>query len=223
MSMKKIISSDAKPAQEDLGDRSKPDPRSQAKAQGLKRYFTGEPCRNGHVVERYVSNGACVECLREGVERWQKANPERLQQLARKSAQKRKDEDPGKVMATSALEAAQRRSARLKRGSAIPEGMSRKAIVEETGVLYEQARRLTKETGVVHEVDHIVPIVAGGLHHAGNLRVATRAFNMAKSSCTDLQVVHRFLEGLYEPGNAVEEKEIITTLAEQLSSLEERR
>lgn len=31
--------------------------------QSKRRFYTGAPCRNGHVAERYVSNGACVACL----------------------------------------------------------------------------------------------------------------------------------------------------------------
>jgi hypothetical protein len=35
--------------------------RREAMARGLQRYFTGEPCKWGHVSERYL-NGPCVEC-----------------------------------------------------------------------------------------------------------------------------------------------------------------
>lgn len=38
--------------------------RSEAKAAGLTRYFTGKPCPAGHVSARMVSSGACVECLK---------------------------------------------------------------------------------------------------------------------------------------------------------------
>jgi 5-methylcytosine-specific restriction endonuclease McrA len=38
--------------------------RSEAKAAGLKRYFTGEACHAGHVAERCVSDCKCVECSR---------------------------------------------------------------------------------------------------------------------------------------------------------------
>jgi hypothetical protein len=31
---------------------------------GLKRFFTGEPCENGHVDERYIRGGHCLECHR---------------------------------------------------------------------------------------------------------------------------------------------------------------
>jgi len=37
--------------------------RKQAKALGLKWYFTGKPCKHGHVTKRYAT-GACHECMR---------------------------------------------------------------------------------------------------------------------------------------------------------------
>lgn len=33
-----------------------------AAAAGLSRFFTGEACKYGHIVERFVSSGACVIC-----------------------------------------------------------------------------------------------------------------------------------------------------------------
>lgn len=36
--------------------------RAEAKARGLIRYFTGKPCKHGHVAERYVSTGFCMRC-----------------------------------------------------------------------------------------------------------------------------------------------------------------
>ena len=38
--------------------------RQEAQMQGLSRYFTGEPCKAGHIAERMVSNSMCVECKR---------------------------------------------------------------------------------------------------------------------------------------------------------------
>ena len=37
--------------------------RKEAIEQGLKRYYTGKPCKNGHVAERKTSSYACCECL----------------------------------------------------------------------------------------------------------------------------------------------------------------
>ena len=36
----------------------------QAKAQNIKFYFSGTPCKRGHLSERLVSNGHCRECVR---------------------------------------------------------------------------------------------------------------------------------------------------------------
>ena len=38
--------------------------RAEAKAKGLKRYFTGEPCKWGHIDERVTSNRRCKECMK---------------------------------------------------------------------------------------------------------------------------------------------------------------
>lgn len=51
--------------------------RKQAKALGLKRYYTGVPCKNGHLAERYVG-GHCVECDAAWSKSWHKANRSHL-------------------------------------------------------------------------------------------------------------------------------------------------
>ncbi|MEL6236961.1 MAG: hypothetical protein AAFO57_00340 [Pseudomonadota bacterium] len=38
--------------------------RKEAIARGLKRYFTGKPCKRGHMAERLISTKACAECMR---------------------------------------------------------------------------------------------------------------------------------------------------------------
>lgn len=38
--------------------------RSEAKAKGLLRYFTGAQCKHGHIEERSVSSGTCMACQR---------------------------------------------------------------------------------------------------------------------------------------------------------------
>lgn len=50
--------------------------RAAAKAAGLKRYFTGLPCKKaGHVCERYVVKYACTECNSEKNNAARAANP----------------------------------------------------------------------------------------------------------------------------------------------------
>ena len=43
---------------------------------GLKRYFTGKICSNGHISERYIA-GSCVECTSNQSVKWRMNNPEK--------------------------------------------------------------------------------------------------------------------------------------------------
>lgn len=75
---------------------------------GLKRYFSGEPCKYGHIAERMISNGSCVDCLKarrlknsekiyERVKEWRKNNPGARTEEARRYRKKH----PDKVKANS--------------------------------------------------------------------------------------------------------------------------
>lgn len=51
--------------------------RAEAKAAGLSHYFSGKPCRKGHVAEHYVCGG-CVACHRLRAATYRTANREKL-------------------------------------------------------------------------------------------------------------------------------------------------
>jgi hypothetical protein len=62
-------------------------PRSQkeALALGSKLYYTGKPCKRGHIAPRYASAAKCVDCATEEsrsrlpqIAAWKAANPERV-------------------------------------------------------------------------------------------------------------------------------------------------
>jgi hypothetical protein len=70
-----------------------------ALALGLTRYFTGSPCRYGHICQRHTSNTCCVECRRASNrhfykrhrekcvarnQAWRKDNPERAREVGRR-------------------------------------------------------------------------------------------------------------------------------------------
>jgi hypothetical protein len=78
--------------------------RAEAKRLGLRRFYTGRPCRRAHDSERQTSSGHCLQCGRENAAasaqrrpdevkanqaRWQTANKERMLWLrARNRAKK---------------------------------------------------------------------------------------------------------------------------------------
>ena len=77
--------------------------RKVAQLAGLRRYFTGKPCKHGHLCERYIW-GACVECCRlrdaapkrraeikEKYKAWRKANPDKVSAKNRRAYEKRRD------------------------------------------------------------------------------------------------------------------------------------
>lgn len=70
----------------------------QAKERGLARYFTGAPCRNGHVAERFVANRTCCACNAAKRESWGRANPEKATDATRRWKQRNPE-------ATKAIEA----------------------------------------------------------------------------------------------------------------------
>lgn len=67
--------------------------RAHAKECGDKRYFTGKPCPQGHVVERTVGNGQCCECGRLRALENYRENPK----IGRAKAASFRAANPGKV------------------------------------------------------------------------------------------------------------------------------
>lgn len=43
----------------------RPVSRAEARARGLRRYYTGTPCQWGHDAARYVKTCQCVQCIAE--------------------------------------------------------------------------------------------------------------------------------------------------------------
>jgi len=185
-----------------------PKTRQEAKATGAKYYFTGKPCKHGHVAPR-KTKGACVECIkiewqqaaekradyfreynkREDVKdrknEWYEANREQVIQAAatRPLEVKRVYQKAWKERNTVWVRAdtkARRRKHRL----ATPKWLTQaqKGQIRE---LYKIAITMTKTTGEQYVVDHIVPLRSEfvcGLHVPWNLRVIPRQENLLKSN-----------------------------------------
>ena len=57
--------------------------RKEAKSKGSKHYYTGKPCKHGHLSERYVSSKGCTVCLFSRIKGWRKMNPEKVKKSRR--------------------------------------------------------------------------------------------------------------------------------------------
>lgn len=183
-----------------------PKTRQEAKDTGAKYYFTGEPCKHGHVAPR-KTKGSCVECLK--VE-WEKANVTRAeyfreynkseagQQAKRKyyeanketviaRAQARPDEDKRRYKKTHKVnnpgmykEMTSLRRRRFR--DATPKWLTDTHKME-IRLKYRLAIELSRATGERYAVDHIVPLHGEnicGLHVPWNLQVLTQKDNLAK-------------------------------------------
>jgi hypothetical protein len=185
-----------------------PKTRAEAKQSGAKYYFTGEPCKHGHIALR-KTKGVCVECLK--VE-WQQGNEKRTEYFSeynRREDVKEKKNEWYQENREAVIERARTRPAeklreyrdawkennlvqvrastkarRRKHKQATPPWLTRKQK-SEIRSLYEIAITMTKTTGEQYVVDHIVPLRSDevcGLHVPWNLRVITQEENLVKSN-----------------------------------------
>jgi hypothetical protein len=64
--------------------------RKEALVLGLKRYYTGKPCKHGHIVERYI-DGGCVECKKVNSEKWANNNSDKRKEINNKYNKNNRD------------------------------------------------------------------------------------------------------------------------------------
>ena len=63
--------------------------RAEAQAQGLKHFFTGKPCKHGHLDQRLVSNRGCCSCAKEKQQLFRSENREATRERGRLDDKKR--------------------------------------------------------------------------------------------------------------------------------------
>ncbi len=172
-----------------------PSTRAEAYLQGADRYFTGIPCRHGHVAERYVS-GSCVAC-REA--HYTSRAPDIR---ARLQAQRDADREGVKqrrndwYQRTKAARGPVRNALMQRRffyGRSINLRGPGKATARDLAALWKAQRGLCALTGRrldrTAEIDHIIPKVRGGAHKIGNLRWVVKDANRAKRDLLDADFI----------------------------------
>lgn len=65
--------------------------RDKAKQQNLKRYYTSIPCKYGHISERTVSEGKCIECIKINQKNYRINNKEKIAIRDKKYYEKNKE------------------------------------------------------------------------------------------------------------------------------------
>lgn len=65
--------------------------RKEAIEEGLKTYFTGKPCKYGHVTERRVDNKTCLECSKERNKEYRERNKEHLKEYFKEYYEQNKE------------------------------------------------------------------------------------------------------------------------------------
>jgi 5-methylcytosine-specific restriction endonuclease McrA len=68
-----------------------PKSKKEAKELNIKQYFTGVPCKNGHLDKRYANTGICYSCKNKNMSKDYSRNTNRIIQTNKKSYAKHKE------------------------------------------------------------------------------------------------------------------------------------
>lgn len=124
----------------------------------------------------------------ERVAAWRAANPHKIRVINSRCHSKRREKDRANAKAWRAANPEKRRAGDRRRDTrlqrATPPWIDRKAI----DAVYREAARITAETGIMHHVDHVVPIAGKGvcgLHVPWNLEIVPAMENLSKNNHFD--------------------------------------
>ena len=158
--------------------------RKAAKEKGLSRYYTGEPCIRGHVSERITNNGGCVSCAKERpVPKTHAANVRRYKRRNKDKVKTYQQEYQQRLEVKARRAATQKYREYLKSRS--DSFVTSLDLKDEIDAVYLECQKKTKETGMLHHVDHIIPLKGKnvcGLHVPWNLQVLPSQENLSKSN-----------------------------------------
>ena len=181
--------------------------KQQAKSLGLTSYFTGLPCKHGHIAPRHIWNSGCSECsrLRETTKSAKRRakHPEKIKEYKRRDYLKRRD----KVLASCAKYRAENGEARRayfkkykqENNGRVTAGNKKRDLAKKNRTpcwltaddtwlmkeIYELSALRTKSTGVQWHVDHIIPLQGkkvSGLHVPTNLQIILGKDNIVKNN-----------------------------------------
>jgi 5-methylcytosine-specific restriction endonuclease McrA len=158
---------------------------------GDKFYFTGKPCKAGHIELRYVSSRQCSVCIKLATDKryatnpdymkdWHKANRERCLAYLQKWRKRNPDYNKKCVEANPEKYLALKRRHSAKRRRTVEQQILAMSDLEllELSILYDEAALL----GPDWHVDHIIPLSKGGEHRPYNMQLVRSDYNQRKSA-----------------------------------------
>ncbi len=168
--------------------------RAEAKKRGEKQYFTGTPCKRGHIAPRWTVNGQCETCRAE----WVKRNPERRKAAVKKYRQANPDQsriwkeqnkervrqkmrewrakNPHKVGAYQSVYRARKFNVIADNPEAITAYLKWARTAKGLRCEYCNDPVAPNE----RHIDHKVPLSKGGAHAVSNMCVACSGCNLRK-------------------------------------------
>lgn len=188
-----------------------PRTREEARKIGTDKYFTGNPCVNGHIAERDTKGGRCQECNRERARKWSAEfpekkreqnltrywrNPEARRQSAREyasahrkeaceRAKKWREDHPERASANDRTKRARKRGAGGRHND-----KDVIYLLEKQKYRCAYCRKSVRRKDSRH-VDHIMPLKLGGSNDRSNLQILCVTCNTSKKATHPLDYAKR--------------------------------